>query len=209
MFAVNHTRMYRPVRGGIAIENPRASVPGTLGLLGRDEEGKPWLVSCYHILCRPNRADFDDQEPIHQPIDEGPETLIAHVYRDRADPDLDCAAAKLVDQMGAMEEILGLGPVGTPTVPTVGLRVIKSGIATGITEGVVKSVSDQRVTIAVTDGFPENYKLCKFGDSGAVWMTRDGVAPVALHNGGNDTGQHYATAAPILSVLESLRLRLP
>jgi hypothetical protein len=87
------------------------------------------------------------------------------------------------------------------------MRVIKSGVATGITEGTVRTIIGTDVVIEIPPPFPAEYDLSEQGDSGALWVTRDTRAPVALHRSGNDTGQERATATPISAVLQTLNLR--
>lgn len=165
-------------------------------------------MSCYHVFCRTDDSPFPDGEPIYQPIDGEPDALVARVAADHADPVLDCAAARVVDGVATVLEIFGLGKTSVPIDPAVGMRVVKSGVATGITEGVIRGIAGDRVTIAVPDGFPSQYELTHGGDSGALWLERDTRAPVALHTRGNDTGEELAFGAPILRVLSSLRISL-
>jgi hypothetical protein len=177
---------------------------GTLGFIATDAAGGHWIVSCYHVLCRTDGSAFPDGEPVYQPLDGEPDALVARLSADRADPVVDCAAARVVDGVLTAAEIFGLGKPSIPGNPVAGMRVVKSGVATGITEGVIREVDGDRVTIAVPDGFPIQYELTHGGDSGALWMERDTRAPVALHTRGNDTGEELAFGVNILKIINTL-----
>jgi hypothetical protein len=203
----NHNLAYRPLRGGIAIVNPaNANELGTLGFIGTSNGQDRWIVSAYHVLGRSDGSVFADGEPIYQPFRSAVSAPVALVSRARSDAVTDCAAAEIVNGVGATGEILGIGTVRAPIEPVVGMRVLKSGIETGVTEGVVRQVSGDRIVIAVPAGFPDKYDLSGRGDSGALWISRDAGAPVALHLAGNDTGEEIAFAVRIAKVLGVLGL---
>jgi hypothetical protein len=198
---------YRPLRGGVAIANPEnASEPGTLGLIATSDGDDRWIVSCYHVLARSGGGGFAAGEPIFQPYRSPVSQPVAETVTGRADPGIDCMAARVFLGVETTSEIVGLGPLQAPIEPVRGMRVLKSGIETGVTEGVVRSVDGDRVVIAVPPGFPERYDLSGRGDSGAVWVLRESGAPVALHIAGNDTGQEIAFGRRMTRVLEVLGL---
>jgi hypothetical protein len=197
----NHERLFRPLRGGVLIFNPRLDEPGTLGLIATADGADRWIVSCYHVLSLSDGA----ADPIYQPLDE-PGTLVAVVDPGRGDSAADCAAARLVTGVASVPEILGLGPLGPPVDPAEGMRVLKSGAATGITEGVITRVEGARVEIE-PDGLPGDYQLSAGGDSGAVWVTREGNCPVVLHQRGIETPRRVAYGLPFPEALRLLRLR--
>lgn len=200
----NHIGKFRPVRGGIAILSPAVNQFGTLGLIATATGADRWLVTCFHVLHKPGPALGN--QPVFQPSDEDAADVIATTDAARADARLDCAAALL--SVAAVSEILGIGPIGNPAAPAPGMEVMKSGIITGITEGVIDSVTNDDVHIKPTAGFPRTYDLSESGDSGAVWVEKASRRPVALHTGGNDFGTEFATAKRITSVLHSLNLRV-
>lgn len=197
----NHNLLYRPLRGGIRIANPAVAQPGTLGFTATGDRRDRWIVSCHHVLC-----GAGGREPVYQPIDE-PEALVAMTDPARARAELDCAAALVVEGVGAVAEILGIGLPGKPAAPVEGMPVIKSGAATGVTEGVITEVSAGRVEIEPV-GLPENYELSATGDSGALWVAKPSLAPVVLHQGGSSRPRCFAYGLPVLEVLEALNLRM-
>jgi hypothetical protein len=86
---------------------------------------------------------------------------------------------------------------------------LKSGAKTGVTEGVVLSVSDSQIVIGKSDDTPEGYMLSDVGDSGSLWVRADDRAPVGLHFEGNLSGAEFAKARPIRLVLDTLKLKMP
>ena len=178
----NHTRQFRPLRGGIEIYNPTVGETGTLGFVARNAGGGTvrWIVSCYHVLVGgPDRRPMDG-EAVLQPSAANINP-VAFVDGGRADPALDCAAARISDDTPSAGEILGIGPLCRPTEPAVGMRVMKSGAETGVTEGIVESVDGDVVTIGHIPGYDPEYELSLAGDSGSLWLRRSDLAPVVIH----------------------------
>ena len=122
----------------------------------------------------------------------------------------DSAAARLVPGVqGVPGEIVGIGRLGTPEAPAVGMQVIKAGAETGVTEGRIVAVEGDRARIRIPADYPSSYEFTRGGDSGAVWVTRDGRAPVLLHTAGNDTGLEEAFGVAFPIVLARLGLTTP
>jgi len=192
------------------VVNPQVKHPGTLGFVAVDE-GAPaqrFIVSSYHVLVRLRREPGVQGEPIFQPSHQGPDSEVAFVELSRADAGLDCAAARVADSIQTSPCILGLGRPGPPLLAQVGMRVVKSGLATGITEGVVTEVNGGLVRLEPPKGFPEDYELSDAADSGALWLELETRAPVALHARGNPDGAEWAEGIAIHQVLRALRLRM-
>lgn len=202
----NQCRMFRPLRGGILILNANVRTLGTLGLVATSDGTDRWLVTAHHVLAPAAGPPLRDGEPVFQP-GEGAGPFVAVTRADRADPDLDAAAARVIDGVEAVGEVLGLGPLAPVKDPVAGMRVVKSGVATGITEGVVEEVAGDRFRIRLAPGFPSKYELSEVSDSGALWLEQGTMAPVGLHRAGEDTGVETATGVPIRRVLEALRLQ--
>src|SRR2546421_12586260 len=110
MAIYNHTLKYRPLRGGIAVLNPKVNKTGTIGLVATSDGQDCWIISCYHVLGRIDFSAFDDGEPIYQPSDDQP-PAIALMSVQRANIALDCAAARLQPGIKGVPEILGLAPI--------------------------------------------------------------------------------------------------
>jgi endonuclease G len=204
----NHQLPFRPLRGGIEIYTARVDEVGTLGFLAEKPDGGPeqWLVSCYHVLVGGTNTPPVDGESVLQP--SAGEAPVAFVDASRADPFLDCAAAKLAPTVRGVNEVLGIGQLrSSPIIPVVGMVVIKSGVTTGVTEGVIAQVNGDDVVIGVPPLFDREYRLSRRGDSGALWLRRDDLAPVALHLGEIGDPQKHVRARSILPVLQALRIR--
>jgi hypothetical protein len=204
----NHRRPFRPLRGGVEIFNPRVDEAGTLSFIAQDAGGGPerWLVSCYHVLVGGPGTQPIEGEPVFQPSDgTEPAALTdaarAHVF-------LDCAAAKLAPGVAGIGEILGIGRLAFPANPEPGMRVIKSGAATGVTEGLIESVEGDDVVIAHAPDFDPNYELSLPGDSGSLWLRREDHAPVAMHLSEAGGPLPRVAARRILAVLEGMGLQM-
>lgn len=204
----NHTLMYAPVRGGVAIQNPAIGNFGTAGFVATSDGNDRWIVSCYHVLCRASgEMPQNSPEPIFYPFDLARRNPIGLASTDRADKELDCAAA-LVPSRLALGQILGIGRLAAPAQPAVGMRVLKSGAVTGVTEGFILKVTETEIEVAPF-GMPERYELTEEGDSGALWVDADTHAPVALHfRGSRPQTPERAFARPIQNVLDTLKLQL-
>jgi hypothetical protein len=131
--------------------------------------------------------------------------LVTTLSRVISDQTLDCAALRLT--LPVADEVLGIGKLAAPAAPIVGARVIKSGWKTGLSEGRVQSVMGSDVTIGRLPGYPTDYSLAGAGDSGAVWVDADTLAPVALHKRETVIGVHLAIATTFAAVLAALGLR--
>jgi hypothetical protein len=119
---------------------------------------------------------------------------------------LDIAAALILPNVGVSADILEMHQLRGVTEPVLGMRVIKSGAETGVTEGVITDMSDELVTIESPDHMPEGYVLCDHGDSGALWVDAGSGQAVALHFMGRNGDTAYARPLPL--VLASLGLGL-
>lgn len=205
MALANHLHPFRPLIGGAGILNPVTGLPGTIGFIAVHIASlQQYLVSARHVLIA---AASVDGEPVFQsrPADGS----VATIELARSHVALDCAAAALAPGIGGDPTVLGIGPVGPPAVPTIGQRLIKSGMSTGVTEGVVGAVQNGVVRIDAPAGFPAGYQLSGPGDSGALWVERDTRRAVALHHGALGLAGTSATAVDVASVLAALNLALP
>jgi hypothetical protein len=201
----NHTMAHRPLRGGIEVCNPVLNDAGTIACIASDAGGGNglWIVSCYHVLVgSPGRAPIHG-EPILQDVAMA---AVAGVDAARCDANLDCAAAELLPGFGAINEILGIGILGPPVVPAVGMRVLKSGAATGVTEGEIVNIVGDVVEINAPAGFNAAYEIAQHGDSGSLWVTRDTREPVAMSLKLINNNSQQVRARDFQTVLTALNL---
>lgn len=196
---------FRPIISGTSILNARVNEPGTLGYIATDNAGDLWIVSAYHVLCDPALLPYSADEPIYQPAAVAPEYRIATTSATHANPDLDCAAAQLIPGITGLNYQLAIGPTTQPAQPVAGMRVIKSGAVSGVTEGVILSVNDPDVLILTDPTYPTDYILSQPGDSGSLWLDQQTHAPIALHSGSPSARHAAAKAFP--AVLEALNLK--
>lgn len=182
----NHTLAFRPLRGGIAILNAAVNESGTLGFIATSDGMDRWVVSAYHVLC-PAGVAFDNQA-IHQPAANAATPSIARLRQGHEDPQLDCAAALVNVGIPCIPEVLGLGTIRGPVQPVVGMEVVKSGIATGVTEGIIHRIKGDVIEIEAPQGFASSYDLSSTGDSGSLWVSKANHEAVALHYAGTDFG---------------------
>lgn len=198
--------MYRPLRAGVSIINPRVNEPGTLGVILRAADGFLWAVSCYHVMCDGHLGPYVQDDPIYQPAAVADENKIGVTTAGKANRDLDCAAVKLLPGIDAQMAVLGLGALSVITDPEPGMRVVKMGAVSGLTEGVVFQVVDEQVSIRVDATFPVEYVLSAPGDSGSLWLEQGTNHAVALHRGLKTP--KTATATAMTSVKVALGLDL-
>ena len=206
---INNELSFDILRAGIVILNERNDRPGTLGVIATADGTDRWIVSCYHVLCRANDDPFSDGELIVQGRARALGRPVARVSAARADRAVDCAAALIDHGIPVSEQILGVPFVAGPGAPVKGMRVIKSGATTGVTERVIWRVSGDTVEIRAPEGVGAGFEISGYGDSGSLWIDADTLAPVAMHFGMRPTATSTALARPIKQVLATLRLRIP
>jgi hypothetical protein len=201
----NYRLPFRPLQGGIAIGG---GATGAIGLVATADGKDRWILSCYDVLGGPGARIPGEGAPVLQPPDRREGKPVAHLATARVDPSLDCAAVRIEPGVGAVSGILGLPPLGRPMRPGPGMRVVKSGPGTGVTEGVITAIRGDEVIIEPPPGFPEDYELIGRADAGAVWVEVTLGAPVALQTScGTDARPARARAVALPQVLRRLGLR--
>ena len=193
----NLARVYGKLRGGLQIMNREVTEPGTLGMIVVSG-GSPFLISARHVLAK-NRPGVGDA--ICQPA--GTKTI---AIVERVSDRLDCASARLADGQAYALEILHIGALTAPRDPVEGMCVIKTGAATGVTEGRITRVDGDEITIRPLSDFPLEYQLSDTGDSGAIWVESESRAPIGLHYSAQSGGASIAYALPLGTVLRELQL---
>lgn len=197
---------HSPLISGARIMNARTGSPGTLGFIGVGPDSGQFLVSCYHVLgrLRGSSDPVSDQEAIWQSGGLASE-MVALTNLERMNARFDIAAARLLPGIAVSADILTLGPIRGVAAATEGMRVLKYGAETGLTEGFVTSVSSTLIEIESDPDADEEFLLVDHGDSGALWITPEGEA-VAMHFQGSDRTRAFARPVPF--VLSTLGLTL-
>jgi len=221
-----------PIQPGVSIGNVARQSTGTLGAFVRDvSSGRSCLLSNWHVLSGSTQAV--EGESISQPgprhLGNHPPHPVAKLLRwSDLSHGIDAAIAVL-DPALALDRLpfgFTLPAVGTAN-PEVGMRVVKSGVVTGVTHGLVDGIEgsypmdytgfgDTRrwmdgVRLIVDPGAKDD-EISLAGDSGAVWIDVATNLAVGLHFAGEDglgPLAEYALAHPLPRVLSSLQVAWP
>jgi hypothetical protein len=84
------------------------------------------------------------------------------------------------------------------------MDVLKSGATTGVSEGRITDVDGSRIVISRPQSSVSMYEVSGFGDSGAVWVERETMAPIGIHLASDSMGR--AVALDVTIALSSLSL---
>lgn len=198
--AIPRENRFDPIIGGVQMMNTSKSTAGTLGMIVFDRDTlEPLALSNWHLMLQDPAMPGDIMA---QP--SGLDILGGVLRYDRA---LDCAVCVLGGRTWSLE-IYGIDPPSGQRDPRLGMKVVKSGLTTGVTWGVIEGVNAKTFTIVPDDpGMPE---LSLAGDSGSIWVDRpDGLA-IGLHKAGNDEsipgGTERATAVRMGPVSDKLKV---
>jgi hypothetical protein len=226
------TEVANPVRPGVSVGNVARQSTGTLGAYVRDiGSGRICMLSNWHVLSGSTQAV--QGESISQP---GPRHLGTHPARPVAQllrwsdlsHGIDAAVAAL-DPAIALDQ-LPLGLTSRPTAaanPEVGMHLVKSGVVTGVTHGIVDGIEGSYPMDYATFGDTQRWmdgfrviidpdaaedEISLAGDSGAVWINAATNQAVGLHFAGEDSVgplAEYALAHALPRVLDSLQVTWP
>ncbi len=217
--------------GGLGI-SAFADIYGTLGGVVRDRQhGAAMILSNWHVLYATRNARAG--QPIHQPIlrSSGPRTpIVARAARERLSAPapgqlcLDVAVAELVDPRPERWENLQLeiGRVTGVTGAQLGMQVVKSGLTSGKTFGVVTGIEgfnkmtyqgnwlrliERVVTISRYPLDRSTALVSMPGDSGSWWLDAATGQAVAVHYAGLRDGTR-AQGMDMQAVLDALEVDL-
>ena len=202
MSVANHRAPFRPLRGGTQIFQPDHNEAGTIGTFLTSNGVDRWLLTAFHVVARSNGTIVAADRIVQPTVTQG---VIATLGTVVFDVGLDCAAISLA--VPVVDEVLGIGTLAPAVAPAAGMRVIKSGWKTGVSEGRIQAVAGNDVVIERLPGYPVEYLLAARGDSGAVWLDAATFAPVALHSQESAVGVHRAIAKDFTAVLGALQLQ--
>lgn len=182
--ASNHKLAVRPIVAGVHLRAQSRNRSSTVGAVARDAHGALFLISAWHVFAV-NGAVVDG-DPVFQ--GDGSTVPVAHAGRQWSSAALDIAAARLQPNVSGVGHALGIGDIGAVVAPVVGMPVVKSGLATGVTEGVIAAVGPSgEIVVVPPPWMPVGYELTATGDSGALWLHRDSHGAVAFHRKGDPT----------------------
>jgi hypothetical protein len=229
--AMNPRASFDPILPGISIGNLFRQTTGTLGAIVYDKvTGDAYILSNWHVLC--GHPGPHAGEPIVQPgpqhLGSKPPRVVAQVVKS-IDLSLgyDAAIAKMNVGVSVGRSILGidLEVIGVGEHQPA-MRLIKSGVSSGVTHAIIDGVEGSYVmdyspygdVVRWMDGIrlipdpakPED-EISLSGDSGALWCDPSSKLAIALHFAGEDQVgplAEYALAHPLARTLELLDVRL-
>ncbi|WP_422734461.1 hypothetical protein ACN26Y_06305 [Micromonospora sp. WMMD558] len=207
-----------PVLGGINIGNlkvggPGTGDPGTLGSIVFERGTlRPLALTNWHVaVVNPPVA----MDPIIQPDPVAPDPEPPNNFLGRLlrwDQGLDAAVCSIGEQDGTRgrnvsTDIVGLPQPASGSKPhVVGLKVIKSGLRTGVTGGTIDGTDGVEFSV-VPDDFPlPQGVLSQHGDSGALWLDRETFTAVGLHFASISTPEVRAWGKSISKICDSLNI---
>jgi hypothetical protein len=215
---IQRAQICNPLQGGISISNEWEYGYGTLGGLVKDRfTGEKMILSAWHVLAysaytRPGLRIF-------QPgLGDGgtSNNTIARFTRHAMNQGIDAAVAKLEGDRSTLNEEYEIGSVTGTIEPIMDMRLVKSGRASQVTQGIISGVEGERpiwyggfrrkirhiVHIMQT---PEAGEVSRGGDSGSWWLDFATHKAAALHIAGNDDPE-YALAISMPHVLDALQV---
>jgi hypothetical protein len=211
-------QLFNPLQGGISISNEWEYGYGTLGGLVKDRlTGDNMILSAWHVLAysaftRPGLR-------ILQPgLGDGGTSIntVARFTRHGMNYGIDAAVAKLESDRSTVNEEYEIGAVTGAIEPLMDMRLIKSGRASRVTQGIISGVEGEQpiwyggfqrkirhiIHIMQT---PEVGEVSRGGDSGSWWLDSATYKAAALHIAGNDDPE-YALAISMPRVLDALQV---
>ncbi|WP_104787954.1 MULTISPECIES: DNA/RNA non-specific endonuclease [Streptomyces] len=221
-----------PVRPGASVGAVTVSA-GTIGCIVFDRaDGTPYVLSNWHVLHGAfGELGIEVVQPGTRDDNRIDRNRMGVLKRSHLGVAGDCAVATIKDR-GSLPEILELD-VAPRTLgePELGDKVVKSGRSTGVTHGIVRRIDTVAkinyggVTGLQTIGCFEigpdpdhpsaGGEVSSGGDSGSVWMFKEGDDSVStvlagLHFAGEGTGDpdEHALACLSTSVFEKLDITL-
>lgn len=211
---------HNPLRAGISTSGAYLRGYGTLGGKVIDRaSGAEMLLTNWHVLV--GEWWPRTRRPVYQPgrgDGGGPADTVGFVTRHAMDFGIDAAVAELSGARALINDQLDLGPVTGLARPALGMALVKSGRASGVTAGVITGVEGVQsirysgidrlirhvLAIDPPDGFSE---VSRPGDSGSFWLEQGRRAAVGLHFAGGNAPER-ALAIDMQAVLDALDVEL-
>ena len=198
---VARTANHNPVIGGVQIMNTSRTGAGTLGMIVMKRGSLQLMgLSNYHVMCRTPLVRTD---VISQPGSPAAVDLLGPVVA--SDKTLDCAICALGTRPSSFD-IYGVGAPTGSMRPRIGMKVVKSGLTTGVTWGRVDGVGSGSFSVVPDTSVPAGGEMSLPGDSGSIWMELATNVAVGLHYAGEGPTDpvERAMAKPIDAVLDKL-----
>lgn len=218
--AHRRSTIFNPLLGGISVSSEWLYGYGTLGGLVEDKEtGETMILSNWHVLA--GSAYAPKGLSVFQPGygDGGNyQNTIAMLERHAMNKGIDAAVAKLNELRQWSVDQLDIGPVTGSSKPSFGMRVVKSGRKSEVTQGMIDGFDGEYPiryagmshTIKHVNRIipqPGNNQVSAKGDSGSWWLEEDTHNAVALHFAGYNFPE-TALAISMPEVLDALNIRI-
>ena len=221
-----------PIEPGISIGNLSQMRTGTLGMIVVDgvAQGQAGILSNWHVLAGSAASAIGD--PISQPgpLDLGttPARVVARLTRWLSlNTGCDAAFAAFESEINYSQQLFGQNlTIGGVEEPALHMKVVKSGITTGLTHGKIDGIGGSYnidysaygagnlamdAIHVVPDPKAPDQDITLDGDSGAVWFNPLTSKAVALHfagESGSSPMAEYSLAQPLPRVLSLLNVGL-
>ncbi len=207
---------YDPLVGGVFIGNASLNGGGTLGMIVKQKGSDQLLgLTNWHVIKkRKGRRGNPIIQPAWRPNEIKYRVGNLHRWNKR----LDCAVFVLNTERKPhpKKSFLSInGKVKSLQDPFIGMRVMKSGGKTGVTHGIIASISSNLKRIRIVPNpakHTDNNEISDAGDSGSIWITDEkNKKAVALHWGGDSAESkksEYAMAHNVKAVFKCLELEL-
>jgi hypothetical protein len=197
------TARFNPVIGGVQIMNTNRTLAGTLGMIVLDGDNlQPLAISNHHVMMRTPSVAFD---VISQPGTNNAASILGRITA--SDRTLDCAVCLLGARPWSFD-IYGVGAVTGWTSARIGMKVVKSGLTSGVTWGIIDGLNGGGFTVVPDSSVPAIGEMSLPGDSGSIWMELTTNRAVGLHFAGEAATdlQERALAKHIGSVIGKLNV---
>ncbi|MFC7492646.1 MULTISPECIES: hypothetical protein [unclassified Nocardioides] len=203
--AIPRTAVHVPVRGGVRLANVMSAGGGTLGMIVFDRDTlQPLAISNNHVMNRtPDLAPAVRGDLMSQPGPNQAPDVLGPVTR--LDVALDCAVCSIGNRAWTLD-MYGVGDVTGWAPAQLGKKVMKSGLTTGVTWGVIDGMNSGGFTIVPDTSVPASGQMSLPGDSGSIWMELTTNRAVGLHFAGNTTGPERASAKHLDQVMNKLNV---
>jgi hypothetical protein len=189
--------------GGVQIMNTSKTGAGTLGMIVLDRDNlQPLGISNHHVMVRTPAVTTD---VISQPGTNNTASILGRVAA--FDQALDCAVCQLGSRPW-LSDIYGVGGATGWTAARIGMKVLKSGLSSGVTWGIIDGLDANRFTVVPDTSRPAAGEMSLPGDSGSIWMELATNRAVGLHYAGENASdpQERAAAKHMGSVLNKLNI---
>lgn len=217
-----------PMQLGVSVGNFDQHSTGTLGLVVRDKlTGREAILSNWHVLCGSTNAVSGNLLVQPGPGHMGSRSPRVVARLERWLPlntGLDAAIGLLEPGINWRQELFdSVVAINGMTTPKAGMNLIKFGAMSNLTHGIIDGVTGAYLLdysgygdvprymdgiMLRGSGEPPSHEISLEGDSGAVWVDKQGRAVAMLFAGEDGLGPtaEYSLAHPIERIFNLLRL---